>query len=126
MSEIRANLKYTTDHEWARLEGDVVVVGITDHAQSELGDIVFVDLPKLGDQSKAGQSIGTIEAVKTVAEIYSPVSGEIVAINTALADSAAVMNGDPYGDGWIAKIKLANIAEFDGLLDAQGYAAHID
>ena len=125
MSEIRDSLKYTIDHEWARSEGELTVIGITDHAQSELGDIVFVDLPKVGDMAIAGESIGTIEAVKTVAEIYAPISGEIVAVNTALSDSAAIMNSDPYGDGWIVKIKLADLAELDGLLDAQGYAAHI-
>ena len=125
MSEIKNDLKYTTDHEWARVEGDVATIGITDHAQGELGDIVFVDLPKVGDEAKAGESVGTIEAVKTVAEIYSPISGKIIEVNNALADSASVMNQDPYGQGWIAKIRIANASELSGLLDAQGYAAHI-
>jgi glycine cleavage system H protein len=125
MSEIRDNLKYTTDHEWALIEGGIAVIGITDHAQSELGDIVFVDLPKVGDQAKAGESIGTIEAVKTVAEIYSPLTGEIVEVNTALADSASIMNADAYGNGWIAKIRISNPSELETLLDAKSYAAHI-
>jgi len=125
MSEVRANLKYTTDHEWALVVGNIATIGITDHAQSELGDIVFVDLPKVGDQAKTGESIGTIEAVKTVAEIYSPLSGEIIEVNSALADSAASMNQDAYGQGWIAKIRLSDPAEVNQLLDADGYTAHI-
>jgi len=125
MSEIRDELKYTTDHEWTRIEGGFAIVGITDHAQSELGDIVFVSLPQVGDIAKSGDSIGTIEAVKTVAEIYSPVSGEIVEVNGALADAASVMNQDPYGKGWIAKIKITNPSEVNALLDAQAYASHI-
>jgi len=125
MSEVRANLKYTTDHEWALVVGNIATIGITDHAQSELGDIVFVDLPKVGDQTKTGESIGTIEAVKTVAEIYSPLSGEIIEVNSALADSAASMNQDAYGQGWIAKIRLSDPAEVNQLLDADGYTAHI-
>ena len=125
MSEIREDLKYTTDHEWTRIEGGFAFVGITDHAQSELGDIVFVSLPQVGDLAKVGESIGTIEAVKTVAEIYAPISGEIVEVNGALADAASAMNSDPYGDGWIAKIKIANTAELSALLDAKAYAAHV-
>ncbi|HSQ41842.1 MAG TPA: glycine cleavage system protein GcvH [Fibrobacteraceae bacterium] len=125
MSDIRDNLKYTTDHEWARIEGGIAVIGITDHAQSELGDIVFVNLPQVGDATTIGESLGTIEAVKTVAEIYSPVSGEVQEINQALSESASVMNQDPYGDGWIAKIRMSKPAELDALLDAKAYAAHI-
>jgi glycine cleavage system H protein len=107
MSSIPENLKYTKDHEWALVEGEVATVGITDHAQRELGDIVFVELPKVGAEVKAGQSFGTIEAVKTVAELYAPVSGTVEAVNEALAADAGVINTDPYGNGWIIKIKAA-------------------
>lgn len=125
MSSIPSNLLYTKDHEWALLDNGVVTIGITDHAQSELGDIVFVDLPRVGDQARAGDSLGTIEAVKTVADIYSPISGEIIEINTALADSAAAMNQDPYGQGWIARIRISSNHELDELLSPESYSQHI-
>ncbi|NLA22958.1 MAG: glycine cleavage system protein GcvH, partial [Candidatus Marinimicrobia bacterium] len=105
--KVPANLKYTKDHEWARIEDAVAVVGITDYAQSQLGDVVYIDLPKVGDVVARGDVIGTIEAVKTVADIYSPVSGEIVAVNSALKDASELVNKDPYGEGWIASIKLS-------------------
>lgn len=119
--KVPANLKYTKDHEWARIEGAVAVVGITDYAQSQLGDVVYIDLPKVGDVISRGDVIGTIEAVKTVADIYSPVSGEIVAVNSALKDASELVNKDPYGEGWIASIKLSNSMELEALLDPADY-----
>lgn len=107
MSSIPENLKYTKDHEWALVEGDVATIGVTDHAQRELGDIVFVELPKVGASVKAGESFGTIEAVKTVAELYAPVSGTVASVNGDLGADAGVINTDPYGKGWIIKIKVA-------------------
>lgn len=123
MSLVPDGLKYTKDHEWAKLEGAVATVGVTDHAQRELGDIVFVELPKVGAAVTAGQSFGTIEAVKTVAELYAPVSGTIEAVNTALSADAGVINQDPYGNGWIIKVKVAGPQE--GLMDAAAYKALI-
>ncbi|HOO13519.1 MAG TPA: glycine cleavage system protein GcvH [Candidatus Marinimicrobia bacterium] len=119
--KVPANLKYTKDHEWARIEGAVAVVGITDYAQSQLGDVVYIDLPKVGDVVARGDVIGTIEAVKTVADIYSPVSGEIVAVNSALKDASELVNKDPYGEGWIASIKLSDSNELDSLLAPADY-----
>ena len=119
--KVPANLKYTKDHEWARIEDAVAVVGITDYAQSQLGDVVYIDLPKVGDVISRGDVIGTIEAVKTVADIYSPVSGEIVAVNSALKDASELVNKDPYGEGWIASIKLSDSNELDSLLAPADY-----
>ncbi len=124
MSVVPENLKYTKDHEWAKLEGAVATVGVTDHAQRELGDIVFVELPKVGARYEAGQSFGTIEAVKTVAELYSPVTGTITEVNEALSADAGVINQDPYGTGWIIKVKLDK-ASGDELMDAAAYKALI-
>jgi glycine cleavage system H protein len=119
MSLVPENLQYTKDHEWALIEGGVATVGITDHAQHELGDIVFVELPKVGATIMAGESFGTIEAVKTVAELYAPVSGTVAEVNTALADDAGVVNTDPYGQGWIIKVTVdGSSAE---LMDAAAY-----
>jgi len=115
------NLKYTKDHEWALISADLVTVGITDYAVKELGDIVYVELPSVGNTAIKGNPIGTIEAVKTVADIYSPVSGEIVEVNQALTDQAELINQDPYGAGWIAKIKLSNAAETAELLNPVNY-----
>lgn len=118
---IPTDLKYTKNHEWARIEGDVATLGITDHAQKELGDIVFVELPEVGDEFDKGEAIGTIEAVKTVADMNTPLSGEIVEVNEELEDSSEVMNSDPYGKGWIAKIKLSDETEIDDMLSAEEY-----
>ncbi len=118
---VPTDLKYTENHEWVRVEGDVATLGITDHAQSELGDIVFVELPEVGDKFDKGEAIGTIEAVKTVADMNTPVSGEILEVNEALEDSSESMNKDAYGAGWIAKIKLSNTSELDELLSAEEY-----
>jgi glycine cleavage system H protein len=123
MSLVPDGLKYTKDHEWTKIEGAVATIGVTDHAQRELGDIVFVELPKVGANVTAGQSFGTIEAVKTVAELYAPVTGTVEAVNTDLAADAGVINQDPYGKGWIIKVKVSGGQE--GLLDAAGYKALI-
>ena len=119
MSLIPENLQYTKDHEWALVESGTATVGVTDHAQRELGDIVFVELPKVGAAVKAGESFGTIEAVKTVAELYAPVSGVVEAVNTDLGADAGVINTDPYGKGWIVKIKVEGAT--DELVSAAEY-----
>lgn len=124
MSLVPDGLKYTKDHEWAKFDGAAATVGITDHAQRELGDIVFVELPKVGASVKAGESFGTVEAVKTVAELYAPVSGKVTEVNTALAADAGVINQDPYGAGWIIKVEVENPSA-EGMLDAAGYKALI-
>lgn len=116
-----AELKYTKDHEWVRIEGDVAVVGITDFAQSELGDIVFVDIQTEGEALSKGDVFGTIEAVKTVADAYMPVSGEVVEVNAELDGAPEKVNGDPYGEGWMVKIKVSDASEFDTLLSAEQY-----
>ena len=116
-----AELKYTQDHEWVRVEGDVAVVGITDFAQSELGDIVFVDIQTEGEDLSKGDVFGTIEAVKTVADAYMPVSGEVVEVNAELDGAPEKVNGDPYGEGWMVKIKVSDASEFDTLLSAGQY-----
>lgn len=125
MSEIHPEYRYSKDHEWTAQDGDFIKVGISDHAQSELGDIVFVELPNVGDKVFAGDSFGTVEAVKTVAELYAPISGEIVEVNEALADNAEILNQSPYGDGWIVKIKPSAELELEELMDAAAYAEYI-
>ncbi|HKP98517.1 MAG TPA: glycine cleavage system protein GcvH [Fibrobacteria bacterium] len=124
MSLVPDGLKYTKDHEWAKLEGAVATVGVTDHAQRELGDIVFVELPKVGANVQSGKSFGTIEAVKTVAELYAPVTGTITEVNTALSADAGVINQDPYGTGWIIKVKVDKPTE-EGLMEPAAYKALI-
>lgn len=115
------DLRYSNDHEWARLENDTATVGITDFAQGELGDIIFVEFPNVGDSFNKGETFGTIEAVKTVADLFMPLSGEIAAINSDLEDAPENVNNDPYGAGWMVKIKIANPGEWDELLDSAGY-----
>lgn len=122
---IPANLKYTKSHEWVRVEGDTAIVGITDHAQQELTDIVHVELPKLDTEIAAGAACAVVESVKAASDIYSPVSGEIVAVNDQLTSQPELLNRDPYGQGWIFKVKLRDPAEVDELLSASDYAAHI-
>ena len=121
---IPENLKYTQDDEWVRMEGDIAVVGITDYAQHELGDIVFVDADCVGDTIEAGEAFGSIEAVKTVADLLMPCTGEVVEFNSALEDASSI-NNDPYGEGWIIKFKPANAADINALLDAAAYKAKI-
>jgi len=120
-----SDYRYTKDHEWIKLDGPVGTIGITDYAQAELGDVVFVELPKAGTQVKAGQSFGTVESVKAVSEIFSPVSGEIVETNAALADSPEKINQDPHGAAWLVKVRLADPKEISGLMDAAAYQAYI-
>jgi len=119
--EFPKNLKYTKDHEWIRVEDGTGVVGITDYAQGELGDVVFVELPAVGTELEQGKQFGTIEAVKTVSDIFAPVSGEIVEINPALKDSPELVNKEPYAGGWMLKIKIKNKLELDSLLDSAKY-----
>ncbi len=119
-------LLYSTDHEWVLVDGDAVKIGITDHAQDALGDIVYIDLPAPGSSTSTGASFGEIESTKSVSDLFAPVSGEITAINDALADEPERLNTDPYGDGWICVIKMSNPDEVDALLDPAGYRAMID
>ena len=125
MANIPVELKYSDDHEWCRVEGEYAYVGITDFAQSELGDIVFVDIPTEGETLAAGDVFGTIEAVKTVSDAFLPVSGVIEEVNPAIDADPALVNKDPYGEGWLVKIKMSNPAEVEGLLDAAAYEALI-
>ncbi len=118
---VPAELKYTKEHEWIRVEGEEAVVGITDYAQSQLGDIVFVECETVGDDLEAGDTFGTIEAVKTVSDLYLPVGGEVLEFNEGLEDEPELVNKDPYGKGWIVKIKINDEAELDGLLSADAY-----
>lgn len=120
------NVKYTKEHEWIRLEGDVAYVGITDYAQEQLGDIVFVDIPTEGETLAADEVFGTIEVVKTISDLFLPVAGEILEQNEALADQPELVNQDPYGEGWLIKINPAADADFDSLLDAEAYKALIN
>ena len=119
--EIPQNLRYSSDHEWALLEGNRVRVGITDYAQDALGDVVFVDLPSVGAEVAVGGALGEVESTKSVSEIYAPVAGTVVAVNQAAADAPEQLNGDPYGDGWLCEIELADPATFELLLDADAY-----
>lgn len=119
------NLKYSNDHEWVRVEGSIAVIGISDHAQSELGDVVYIDIPDDIDVVSAGSTVGTIEAVKTVADILSPVSGKVVEVNRSLNDSPDTVNKDPYGAGWILKVEMSDASELDKLMDVNAYKAMI-
>ena len=115
------DLLYHPEHDWVKIEGDTGTFGITDYAQQQLGDVVYVELPEVGATLKQGQSFGTIESVKAVSELYSPVTGEIVEVNAALADTPEKINEDPYGEGWMVKVKLSDPSEADGLMDAAAY-----
>ena len=120
---IPAQLKYTTDHEWVRIEGDMAFIGITDYAQGELGEIVYVDVPTEGETVAAGEVFGSIEAVKTVADLLMPVEGEVVELNAALEDQPELVN--PYGEGWIIKVKMADPAKVETLMDAAAYSSFL-
>jgi glycine cleavage system H protein len=122
---VPANLKYTKDHEWISVEGDIATVGITDFAQGELGDIVYVEIETEGETLDQEEVFGSVEAVKTVSDLFMPVSGEIIEFNSALEADPELVNTDPYGKGWMIKVKLSNPSEFDELLDAAGYSALI-
>ncbi|WJW75880.1 glycine cleavage system protein GcvH [Thiohalobacter sp. IOR34] len=125
MSDIPADLKYTKSHEWVRLEGDTATVGITEHAQEQLGDMVYVELPEVGAEFASGDACAVVESVKAASDVYAPLSGEVVEVNEALTDSPELINQDAFGDGWILKLKLGDAAELDGLLDAEAYAAFL-
>jgi len=122
MSNIPADLKYVKTHEWVRLEGDIATIGVTDFAQSELGDVVYVDLPNVGRVLAEGDSFGSVESVKTVSEIYAPIAGEVVEINDALGAQSELINTDPYGKGFLVKIRVSDPVQVDALLDASAYA----
>jgi len=121
MANVPEDLHYSKDHEWARVEGDTAVIGITDHAQDQLGDVVYVELPKAGEGFAAHESFGSVESVKAVSEIFTPVSGEVSAANESLADEPEKVNQDPYGEGWMIKIKMKNSGEIDSMLTAAEY-----
>lgn len=120
-----AELKYTKDHEWVRIEGDMATIGITDFAQGELGDIVFVEIETQGQSFAEHEVFGTVEAVKTVSDLFMPVAGEVVEVNAGLADDPAAVNNDPYGKGWMIKVKIAAGADLSSLMDAAAYEASI-
>ncbi|HZS52187.1 MAG TPA: glycine cleavage system protein GcvH [Bryobacterales bacterium] len=119
------DFRYTKEHEWIKVEGDTGVVGITDYAQKELGDIVYVDLPKVGAKLVAGKTMGSVESVKAVSDIYSPASGEVIEVNNELAEKPESLNEDPHGSAWLVKIRLSDRAELDGLLTAAAYQEYI-
>ena len=121
--EFPSNLRYTKDHEWIRLDGDVATVGITDFAQGELGDIVFVDIPTEGETLSAEEVFGSVEAVKTVSDLYLPVAGEVLEVNAAIDGQPDLVNSDPYGQGWMVRVKVASVADVEALMDADAYRA---
>ena len=120
-----ADYRYTKEHEWVKIDGDIAVVGITHHAQDQLGDVVFVELPKSGSKVHAAQSFGTVESVKAVSDIYAPLSGEVVEINEDLVDAPETLNSDPHGKGWLIKVKYSDKAELDSLMTAADYSAYV-
>ncbi|HHE55227.1 MAG TPA: glycine cleavage system protein GcvH [Caldithrix abyssi] len=122
---VPAELKYTEDHEWAKIDGDVATIGITDYAQGELGDVVFVELPEVSTTIEKGDTFGTIEAVKAVADLFAPVSGEVIEVNEKLGAEPETVNKDPYGEGWMIKVKLSNPTEVDDLMNADQYKEKI-
>ncbi len=125
MANTPEDLSYTKDHEWIRVQGDVATVGITDHAQKQLGDVVYVELPKAGDKFESGEPFGSVESVKAVSEIYMPLSGSVVEVNDSLNDEPERVNTDPYGDGWMIRIKMDNPSQVDGLLSSIEYEDYI-
>jgi glycine cleavage system H protein len=125
MSNIPENLRYSKDHEWVSVEGDVASIGITDYAQSSLGDVVYVDLPRTGDKFGAHESFGSVESVKAVSEVFTPIAGEIVEVNDALNDDAEKVNSDPYGEAWFIKVKMDNPGDADKLLSGEEYEEYL-
>ena len=121
-----STVKFTEEHEWIRLEGDIATVGITDYAQNQLGDVVYVELPKPGQKVEKGKQAAVVESVKAASEVFAPVTGEVVEANQALADEPATVNADPMGRGWFMKLKLANKGELDGLMDEAGYKKFVE
>jgi len=126
MAHIPEDLYYNSDHDWVRIEGELGTCGITDYAQGELGDIVFLELPEVGDWVVQGESYGTIEAVKTVSDLIAPVSGEVIDVNVELTDDAALVNAEPYEDGWMIQVRLSDPSETDALMDAPAYTGLLD
>ncbi|HEY3376677.1 MAG TPA: glycine cleavage system protein GcvH [Armatimonadota bacterium] len=120
------NLKYTETHQWVRVEGNVAVVGITSYAQEQLGEIVYLDLPQVGDDVTTGEVMGSVESVKSISDVYTPISGKVVEVNEPLMDEPGKINADPYGDAWMVKVEMANPAEAEGLLSAADYQAKLD
>ena len=120
-----SELKYTKEHEWVRVEGDTATVGITDHAQDQLGDIVYVEVETVGETVEANALFGTIEAVKTTSDLFMPITGEVLEVNARLTDEPELVNSDPYGEGWIMKMKISNLADVDKLLDSVAYEAEL-
>ena len=120
-----STFRYTKEHEWVGVEGDVATIGITLHAQDQLGDVVFVELPKVGSLVHASRTFGTVESVKAVSDIYAPLSGEVVEINEALIDAPETLNSDPHGAGWLIRVKASDKSELDGLMSAEEYAAYV-
>ncbi|HEY8530735.1 MAG TPA: glycine cleavage system protein GcvH [Limnochorda sp.] len=120
------HLRYTADHEWVRIEGNRATVGITAYAQEQLGDVVFVDLPPVGKEVKAGDGLAVVESVKSVSDVYAPVSGRVVEVNRALSDAPETINQDPYGQGWIAVLEIGDPSEIEKLMDAAAYARHVN
>ncbi|MFD7664702.1 glycine cleavage system protein GcvH [Streptomyces sp. NPDC059788] len=125
MANIPADLSYTKDHEWVRVKGDQVTVGITDHAQRQLGDIVYAELPKQGERFEAGDAFGSLESVKAVTEVYVPLTGTVLAVNDTVNDAPEQINDEPYGAGWLVVLRLSRPAELDSLMDATGYESYI-
>ncbi len=123
---IPEDLRYSRTHEWARQEGPTAVVGISDYAQAQLGDVVYVELPEVGEEYRQGDSIGVVESVKATSDIYAPLSGKVVGINQALMDDPSIVNRDPYGEGWMVRLELADPAEWETLLDAAAYARLVE
>ena len=118
---VPSDLRYTADHEWVKIDGDIATVGITDFAQVELGDIVFVEVETEGEELEAEEVFGTIEAVKTVSDLFLPLAGKVIEFNEALNDDPALINSDPFGDGWVIKLKMSNVADLESLMDAEAY-----
>ena len=121
MANYPSNLRYSSEHEWARAQGKAIVVGVTDHAQEALGDVVYVELPKVGDSVSAGKQFGVIESTKAVSELFAPVSGKVTKVNSALVDSPQTVNQDPYGAGWLIEVETSDSTQLDKLLDAAAY-----
>ncbi len=121
-----STVKYTRDHEWIRVDGDIAVIGITDYAQTQLGDVVYVELPELGRRVVQGKEAAVVESVKAASEVYAPISGEVVAVNDALSGEPGKVNADPQGEGWFLKLRIADPKELDGLLDEKAYAAFVE
>ncbi|HZB90865.1 MAG TPA: glycine cleavage system protein GcvH [Stellaceae bacterium] len=119
-------VKYTRDHEWVRIDGDVAVIGITDYAQTQLGDVVYVELPELGRRVEQGKEAAVVESVKAASEVYAPISGEVIAVNDALSGEPGKVNADPMGDGWFLKLRIADAKQLDGLMDEVAYGAFVE